>query len=350
MQFAFVAPLPGAEVPLDKMGEPFYSKTLQVKWDVATNPLPARAAIFKVVSPAFSQHAISNLIQMARFSESNRVPSSELHGRWSAEGNILFRSPDQSRSLFISPSEGKVHLYSPDFSATLEGVPTQARAYELGTNIIAALGLPTKELQSDQNGHPRAWFYPGTRTHFDKGQRKMITEPSSMGVEFRRVLDGLPSDQQSLNIQFEGGERITQLKLRWQGAQVAKQCSVASPDQIMDWIKEGRARVQSRETTGTRWVKVSEIKQLTIKDIELCYSAGTSIDKDGDERPADYLYPYAVLEAEAQISADDAESFCLFSPVIAEGLSKPSHDAGEFGVFPSALNEKHAKERQPGEQ
>ena len=116
----------------------------------------------------------------------------------------------------------------------------------------------------------------------------------------------------------------------------------------MTWIKEGRARVGYTVMTGARWIKMSQIKRLIIKGITPHYSAATYL-SGGDDVPADRLYPYAVLEVEAELSPGDTEAFRLFCPITREGLNRESHKSGEFGIFPSALYEKRMQEEKNGQ-
>ena len=109
----------------------------------------------------------------------------------------------------------------------------------------------------------------------------------------------------------------------------------------MAWIKEGRARVLSLEgPMEARSVAPPGIKRLTIKGINLHYSAATLLSGDGEEKAADRLYPYAVLDTEAELGPGDIETFPLFCPVIAEGLSPVSHETRPFSIYPSKRSER----------
>ena len=118
----------------------------------------------------------------------------------------------------------------------------------------------------------------------------------------------------------------------------------------MAWIKEGRARVFDAAVTGARGLSVCGIKRLTIKGMSLHYSPVTFYGEDGKERTVNRLYPFAVLDVEAELGPGDTEKFPLFCPVTAEGLNPALRKSGGFCVFPSALYERQAKEekgRQP---
>jgi hypothetical protein len=281
--------------------EPFYTPKFQVVW-VATNKLPATAKIFKVVPASFSPTAISNLMAMGG----------------SADAKL-----------------GWMNLYRPtDTHLPLEKVPDRARAYELGTNLLTKLEIQVGELMSE-GGRPVAWYSPGTRGHMDKATRKTVTEPCTMGIQFQRVLDGVECFGQQVRIQFESQEAVTHLEVRWHGVQTHKICAVATPDQIVSWIKEGRARAHPVETTGSRWIKVADIKKVTIRQVRLCY--------DAEESP-NYLYPYADIEVEVEFSPDDHETLGISCPVIKEALSRPARKTSEFNILPKSFFEKQPQQ------
>ena len=338
-----------AVVPLSRMGEPFYSKTLQIEWAVATNSLPATVMIFKVVPASFSPAVVSNLVRLGAFTATDRVQSlvPEIHN---PKGVLSFQSSDKRSSLSIFPSYGFASFSSEgDFTAASENVPSQTRAFELGTNVLKQLELPAGQLETSGDQQPRAWFSPGTRGRGDKQTHKLVKQPWSMGIEFRRELEQIPCDDEHLRIRFESRERTASLELCWHGVQPLKRCSVATKKQIITWITEGRAHVGYSVMTGARWIKMSDIKRLTIKKITLHYSTASFSSDQGDDVLADRLYPYGEFEVEAELGPGDTECFQLLCPITREGLNRGSHKGGEFGVFPSALYEKQMHEEKNGQ-
>ncbi|MBE0541501.1 MAG: hypothetical protein IH623_08960 [Verrucomicrobia bacterium] len=234
-----------------------------------------------------------------------------------------------------------MNLYKPtDGRLPLEKVPDKARAYELGMRLLAELEIPVGELMSE-GGKPVAGYSPGTRGHMDKATRKMITEPCMVGVHFRRMLDGIECFGQEVRIQFESQEAITQLEVRWIGVQADKNCVVANPDQIISWIKEGRARAHPMETTGQRWIRVADIKKVTIRQARLCYDAEP--DAENPEKFPDYLYPYLGIEAEIEFSPNDREILRISCSIIKEALSNPNRKTSEFNILPKTFFENEAR-------
>jgi hypothetical protein len=170
---------------------------------VATNSLPAIVTIFKVVPASFSPAVVSNLVRLGSFTATDRVQSF-VPGTRLPKGALGFQRPDESSSLSIAPSHGFISFSSEgDFTTPSEKVPSQTRAFELGTNILKQLELPAGQLLTSDDQQPRAWFSPGTRERGDKQTHKLIVEPWSMGIEFRRKLDQIPCDDEHLHIRFE---------------------------------------------------------------------------------------------------------------------------------------------------
>jgi hypothetical protein len=333
------------EIPLDELGYQFYSKTLEVEWKLPTSRLPAAVRTFKVVPATFSPAIISNLVSWGGFTETNRIWFSE-DGKRIPSDTLVFRKNDNRQWLTIDPTSGQAHLYNPILSRVMpEDVPDKPRAYLLATNILRRLGISTNELILE-DAKPEAWFYEGETTTNPKGSEP-ITRRSHMGVEFRRQLDGIPCVWEHIHIDFETHEQITQFEIEWRGLKPSKPYPVATPKQMTAWIKEGRARVQSLEgPIGARWMNTADIKRISIVGSTLRYTTATHF-IDSEEKQVDRLYPYAVLQADAEIAPDDHETIWLFSPIIAEGLNKPSQAATNdigFSVYPSNLREKQRKQ------
>ena len=298
-----------ATLPFERDGEPFYSSKFEVVW-AATNQLPKTVRIFRVVPSNFSRSAVSYL---------------------------------ESIGGFVAPKQGAMNFYKPgDVGMLLTNVPDKTRAYELGTNVLAIFGVPFSELEND-NGRVRARFSPGTRGRFDRITRQHITEPHTMGVSFRRTVDGLRCNDQQVRLQYESRESLTQLEVRWHGLQPTKECVVLSSDQIISWIKEGHARAHAVETTGSRWIKVADIRKVTIRDIVICYNAAP--DWRNDDKLPEHLYPYANIQSEVEFSSDDRETVWFSTPVIKEALSRPIRKDSEFNIYPSSFHEKQTREK-----
>lgn len=338
-------PSQAARVSFDEKGYPFYSKKIEFVWAAPTNQLPATLRVFKPVPTKFSGNVVSNLVTLSGFTDQDRT-SKTYTGEKLSKDVLAFRSRDERSSLTIAPG-GFANLYSPDltdFKKPLEKVPDQKRAYELGLSILKQLEIPADQLIAKEGQQLKAWFYPGTRGYFDKAKKEFVEEPNVMGIDFRRKVDGIYCFGQNIHIQFENREKITQLEVNWTELQPVKTWPIASSEQMISWIKEGRARVQSLEgPTGARWIKVADIKKVTIREVSLYYDAG---DREGATH---FFYPYATLKAEAELGPGDKETFWLFCPVIQDGLSRIAKKSDGFSVYPSTLREKQRQAQEAAE-
>jgi hypothetical protein len=338
----------GEEIPLDYIGHPFYSPNLTVDWKLTTNSLPATVHVFKIVDGYFSQTVISNLMQLGGFSKTNRVWT-DFRGDKIPDNVLCFHNFNDRHSLSIVPASGTVDLYTPDFSIAMpEGVPDETRGFKLATNILRQLEIPIDQLIK-KNGQLKVWYYPGEMTRYSKGAEP-ITRRSHMGVEFRRMLEGIPCTVEDVHIDFERNERITQVQIRWHGVKPSKPYPVASFDAMENWIKAGRARVDDLEgPTGGRFLQPAAIKRITVLGINLYYTASTYFSEQADDdAPRSQMYPYAVLQADAELSPDDHEIIWLYCPITKGALSSISRKSDQygFGIYPSNLEKRRMQNAQ----
>jgi hypothetical protein len=332
----------GEEIPLDHIGHPFYSPNLSVDWKLTTNSLPATVHVFKIVDGYFSKTTISNLMQLGGFYETNRVWTG-FRGDKIPDNVLCFRNFNDRHSLSIVPASGTVDLYTPDFSTAMpEGVPDETRGFQLATNILKQLDIPTDQLIK-RNGQLKVWYYPGGTTWYPKGAEP-ITRRSHMGVEFRRMLDEIPCTVEDVHIDFERNESITQVQIRWHGVKPSRPYPVASFEAMGNWIKAGRARVEDAEgPMGGRFLQPADIKKITVLGISLHYTASTDFSEQASEEvPMSQMYPYAVLQADAELNPDDHETIWLYCPITKGALSSISRksDPYGFGIYPSNLEER----------
>ncbi len=327
-----------ARVWFDEKGRAFYSKKIEIVWAAPINQLAASLWVFKTVYTKFSPAVVSNLVTLGNFAGRDQKFVA-YNGEKLSKDILAYRSQDDRSYLTIAPAHGFAELYNPDlsdFKEPLENVPGQARAFELGLELLKRLEVPTDSLITKDDGQLKAWFYPGTRGYMDKTKGEFVTEPNVMGVEFRRKVDGIYCVRQRVHMQFENREKLTQLQLHWAGLQAVKSWPVAPSEQMISWITEGRARVQSLEgPSDARWIHASDIKKLTIQEVSLYYDSG-----DDEEQASRYLYPYATLKCEAEMGADDKETVWLFCPVIKDGLSRVAKKSDGFSIYPSVLRQK----------
>lgn len=190
----FVAPMAfAATTPLDCLGQSFYAPNIVIEWDLKTNPLPATVRIQKLVSGSMEDQVISNMLRLAGFSETHRVDR-DFRGSRIPNDTLAYRSANDRSSLSIIPAQGILSFITRSFLRIFpRGFRDEARAFQLATNLLQELRLPTDQLLKQAGGQLRAWFYPGTMTQFVK--REPITRPYSMGVEFRMNRKNQPAQE-----------------------------------------------------------------------------------------------------------------------------------------------------------
>jgi hypothetical protein len=139
--------------------------------------------------------------------------------------------------------------------------------------------------------------------------------------------------------------KITKLEIRWHEIKPSKPYPVANLPTIANWIKEGRARVNSISVAGPggRRLNARDIKRIVVIGISLQYTASSQFsEKAGDDVAMKRLYPYAMLQADAELNPDDHETIWLYCPISTGALcsiSKKGEPFG-FGIYPSKLEQK----------
>jgi hypothetical protein len=313
----------------DPPWQPFYAENLQVEWEAATNSLPATVAVFKVVPTWFSPTVISNVMRLAWATSLDRIRPPA--GMEPPPRSVYFQSQDQKTNLIFVPFYGVIAVQAPDdlhAPFDFEKVPDEARAYELTTNILKELEIPIGEVPVREDQQPHITFAAGTfGTPWERHR-------DTMRAEFGRQLDHIDCDLPAFWIEFGAHERVWRLELSWPRVQVEKRYPMATGDQIIAWIKEGRARVISLGgCSDSGVVEPGKIQRLAIKGINLRYYSYSPMDIE--RKPANRVYPYAVLDAEAEFAQGDTEDFPLYCPIVPEGLPPVSHETRLFGVYRS---------------
>jgi hypothetical protein len=295
----------GESFVFEEMTVPFYSPRMKIEWKAPTNGLPSSVALLKVIPATFSPTMLENLKSLA-----------------------------EGAALKVNSAQGTVQIYRRDeASPSLENVPDEQRAYELGTNLLFRLALPVAEITMENNTRLKAEFYETTRGYFDKAAHKLVKQKSRMRVEFQRQIGGIPWDEQNFQVQFGANEKIQALDLSWAGFEISKKSPLASPQQIIDWIKEGRARVFEIESTGQRSIRTSDIREISIRRAELRYAATTRREGTGEKTLAAVVQPYGLLDVHARLASGDPADFILICPVSSDALTSQKRTAEEFNVF-----------------
>jgi hypothetical protein len=240
--------------------------------------------------------------------------------------------------LLYAPQRGSIdysdgtafHDYSSN--AKVEGVPDESAALELALQVLPRIGISTNDLVKKASGMVRCVFSAGSWGRTDKDSGREVSYVDRRGVGFTRSLDGKEVDgQRAVFVEFGNDAALGRLQVRWCTLRTKGSYPVATPSQILRWIREGRATVLSLSgPTDARFVRVADIRKLTVTSIQPRY---LGMDEDN---PPKFVYPYAFLTARAEFGTNDSEQVFLYCPLIAEGLPKAQRPArADFSIYPS---------------
>lgn len=290
----------GEEMPsLKHAGAPFVPLNFQIIWCAPTNQQPKPLWVYKTVPQTFSPKAISNLMALGSFTTNDQKQLNAEERAADSKG-IVFATKDDNRSLGISPALGWI-IYQDnrafDIRDKIEGVPSDAEAEKLGLKLLDEIGIPQSELvKRSKSGDPLTFRTTTTRGPTYHTKTKITTgknEIDARGVFFIRQIDGVSfagiGVAGGFYVRFVSHAKVQKLELVWRNLQRWKKYQVASPNQIIEWIKEDRAVMPAPN------VNTGEIKRLTITQISPLYMGEL-----GGERQ-DFTYPFASLNAVADL-------------------------------------------------
>ena len=156
------------------------------------------------------------------------------------------------------------------------------------------------------------------RGHFDKEQRKAVKDGiDSRGMMIPRRIDGVNFAGAGMNggftVRFASHAAITQLQLVWRNLQPYRKYQLASPAQIVEWIKEGKAVVL--------WCYASKlnppaVKKLTITEVLPLYAGELGFAIPG-LTPQDFTYPFADLSVLADTGQTNI-AIDLYCPILTD--------------------------------
>ena len=307
----------GEEAPsLKHAGAPFQPTNFEIAWNAPTNR-PTELWIYKTIPQRFSAGAISNLMFVGSFTELNeRKPTNK--ERAADTNGIVFVSKDESRSLGISPALGWIFYHDNrafDVRDKIEDVPSDATAKKLALKLLDQIGIPRSDLAKNANSsEPLTFWEAGTRGPAYNAKTKETIGTNqiySRGIFFIRQIDGVNfagiGVAGGFYVRFVSHEKVSELELVWRNLQQWEKYQVASPDKIIQWIKEGKAVMPVPN------VNPSEIKKLTINQISPLYMGAL-----GGE-PQDFTYPFANLSAVAEMGQTNA-NVQIYCPILSTNI------------------------------
>jgi len=270
---------------------PFQRANLDVRWTAATNSIPKTIWVYRTVPMKFSPKVISYLMKLGSFTDKDRTYVNNITN----VDALLFVSqntaPNLTRQLRVYSLDGVI-TYSdgranPRRATNLSvGVPPENRILKLTRAILPKLGIGSSELMLKTNGQLRVHFMED-KTEYDVNH-SYITNIDSRGVIFTRRLDGAEVMRNSCRIDLGNHADIAKIDMTWPKLERDKSYPTATPEKIMEWIREGKA-VQQGLPMNVFPIDWPTVKSLTIKEVYLCYLGGDSY------HPKEWIYPYVAL-------------------------------------------------------
>jgi hypothetical protein len=295
-----------------------------VFWAASTHGVPKTLWVYKVVPQHFPFAAISNLMALGSFTFKDEQRG---HRDISPtnEDTLFFFDKKRGCNLTIIPSRGEITYW--DDSARpnhwdkirhenepVLGVPDEATAQKLGLKFLRQFGIRPADLAQIGHGHLLTFGKKQTRSYFDRATGKYIeNEVTSCGVFFNRRLDGINFAGTGIGggaeIDYSNHAKLAEFRLLWRNVQPFERHAIATPDEILQWIRDGKAVMTHKNP-----VNPGDVKKLTITAISPLYMGAS-----GDETQ-DFVYPFAQLEAVADLGGTNV-NIQLYCPILS--VSKP---------------------------
>ena len=280
----------------------------EIVWNVSTNNLPRNLWIYQVTPQVFPAAAISNLMTIGGFGWDNLVKPRDPPVR--DKNLICFRDskgPNWTRALTIAPTLGWIEFYDEmqNVKNPGEGVPTREDAEKLALDCLFELGIDRSLLCDKKSG------YETIQGKMDRSGNRLTTNVVARGVSFARLTDGVDTVGICFKITFGGHARIKDFTLTWRNLQPHEAYRVATPDEIVRFIKNGQAVVPIQDYDPSVARSASKLSVVRILP--------HYFDKPGLE-PVDFVYPYAVLEISAVTTNSSSGTFYLRCPILGDKM------------------------------
>ncbi|HNR71108.1 MAG TPA: hypothetical protein P5037_08325 [Candidatus Paceibacterota bacterium] len=292
-----------AQLSLEAFGDPFDGKRVEIVWTVPTNKLPQSLNTMRVLPAVFTDEVVSNVISLCEFKEPEQVRllfRPVTHGKEVSYQEPQPEKPVLGKSLRIYPADGYINYLNPKAEALprsrVEGVPDEAEALSLAVRLLPKLGINQDELAHKPDGK-QLEFLKTSRTmgKFVKNAKEPVEQVIVRGVILFRQINNVAfsgaGDCDGLRVEFGNNAQIKELALTWRNLRTDKTVTLASPDQIVQRIKGGKAVIRLPEP----FANLQLVKKLTIIDARPYYFAFV-----GGHRQK-IVYPYVMLTADADL-------------------------------------------------
>lgn len=268
-----------------KFGTPFQCTDLDVRWNVPSNQIPSQVWVYHLLPHPFSPSLVSNLVSVGGFTPKDMVRSNA--------DEITFQNANSSAFGVVSRlGEIEFRPYHRHYDAghLAEHIPQMSELPALTTNLLKQLGINVADIEKREDGSPD--FHFGQPFTVYRANHSLVTNIAYRSVGFRRAVDGVPIVGNGVggdcHIEFGEYGKPTKIMLSWRNLERHKLYPTASPNTLMQWIREGKA-VQGMIRMDAETIDWRTVKSLTITGAKLCYYGG------GTFEPSDWLIPFVEL-------------------------------------------------------
>jgi hypothetical protein len=308
--------------PLPK-GKAFQPVHFEIIWAAPTNKQPTALWIYRNIPQEFSTRAISNLMIMGSFTAHDARKLSDEERGIDKQG-LAFSNEEETRFLGISPALGLITYQDQkagDMTKPASGVPSEAKVKKLALKFLEQIGIPQSNFAttSQKKGDLLSFKDQRTRGYFDKAKKKFVEEADYRGIFFVRRVDGVNfagiGVAGGFYVGFGNSGKIAKLELVWRNLQPYQRYETASPEQIMAWVKEGKAVMPYPLVNPD--LNPSEISKLTIKEFSPLYKGALA------DEPQEFTFPFAQLNCIASVGKTNV-NLQLYCPILSTKTATPA--------------------------
>jgi hypothetical protein len=261
---------------------------LEVRWNAPSDALPSQIWVYHLLPRKLSPEMISYIMALCSFTERDKTESSK--------NEMVFKTPDNSRHLWISSSGDVDYDSLIHYSHTnlIKKVPDEKQALKRVKQLLPKLGISLSDIdKKDNSDEPRLNSSDSKMTYFVKPEP--ITNTLFRAVGFRRAIDGISFIGMGTggdgHVRFGDHGKITKIDLSWRNMERVKSYPTLFPAEMIYALRQGKA-VQGYLLMNSRGINWRTAKSVTINHVWPRYYAGTSM------HPSDMLEPFAVLDAD----------------------------------------------------
>lgn len=299
---------------------PDFSTNTAILWQPPTMSLPKSLWIYKRLPPQpFLASVISNAIAIASLQDRGiPKPSTNDFFIWSPPDSCGVR-----HSIFsIMPAKTEISYCSPNQSLSTDYVPNDETVKKRAFDLASQLGLGARWLI------PQNIFCSSNSPGYDG---KTTNGCCARGIFLSRNLDGVAfysnggvDEADGFSVEFGSHCQVRAFSLVWPNLERSQNCKTASPQEIINCLRERRFMVipnPDEETYFERLKNLSKAKTFTITKITPLYGEGVFGEASTNDIPPKFIVPFAEIEAVASFGSNNS-TVKLISPVLSSEIAR----------------------------